>query len=284
LESEQLDGLEPELPGELGDTEGALDPEGDLNEIPPEGEDEPLEPASDWEKRYKDAQAEITRANMEREVRDSEFTESMASVVRMRHDIEDQAQQIEDTAGFFLTGLDQQISHMEQMFSTGQIEPERMGDARMQYQGLVQNKNGLMQHLNKVKQQRDEMKERRKSREAEIAQLKLKRSIPGFNRETYSSLRDYAVKRGFSVDEFNDSTDYRYFELLYDSMQLHSAPDTVQKITTRRPQRSKRGQRQPRDTRGRFEKAQREFHENPNKKGAFAAMKAEQLRKERSGR
>lgn len=285
-ESVQDDGY-PEL-HDGGDELEAGDPDGALeDETPPEGDyEDDGEPTVDWEKRFKDTQAELTRAREQQQEQNGELTEMMAGSLQLKYDLEDHLTKARQYTEFYVNGIDNQIMQMERAFNSGAIDPERMQEARQQYQSLQQQKQQLNQRIEQVETTRSEAEAVRKKREAEITRVRLQRTIPDWSQQKYNEMRQEAVKRGYTVEEFSEITDHRYFEMLHDSMLLRSAKDTVGDVTKRKrpkPPRGRRNATQSRDGRGRFEKTKREFRENPNQKGRFAAMKAEQLQRERRG-
>lgn len=287
--SVQDDGY-PELHDEMELSGQLPEDESDLDETPENPEDsyDDEEPSVDWEKRYKDTQAELTRVSTRREELDAEHAEMMASNVRLKHDLEDRLTQAQTQAGFFLNNVTGQIGQLEQAFNSGQIDPEHLPQARQAYQNLVQQRAQLEQYVEKAQSELSESEKIRKQREAEIARTVLARKIPDWSREKYDSMRGYASRLGYTPDEFNEVTDHRFFQLLNDSMLLHSAGETVNDVKRKKmakPPRSGRNvDRQPRDGRGKFKKLERDFHSNPNERGRFAAMTEERLKRERRGR
>lgn len=284
MESEQSDGDQ-----ELRDSSEAVDAdsnESDLEETPDtELPEESDEPTVDWEKRFNDTKAELTRVQMDRSDMDAEHADMMSSNMQLSYQLEDKLSEVESSAGFFVNNLNQQIANLEAAFNQGQVAPDQMMQARQHYQQIVNNRNQMTAQIEQAKQARTDAEDTRKKREAEITRVRLARSIPDWSREKYAEMRTYAEQRGYSGDEFNDFTDHRIFELLHDSMMLRQAQNTIQNVNTKRaPKERVRGQRKPRDGQGRFQKAKKEFAENPNQTGRFAAMKAEQLSRERKRR
>jgi hypothetical protein len=286
-ESVQDDGY-PELHDDDTETDdGEFEQDEDLEDETP-SEDELLEQDGDgidWEKRYKDAQRELTRYQQRSDEQSEEVAETVAANLQLKFDLEDRLEKAEKQAGFFMGNLNQQIQQLEQAFNQGQVEPEKMAEARQYYQGLVQQRNQLEGYLQQVGTERSEAEKVRKNREAQIAQARLRKTIPDWSERKYQELRSYAVKRGYTVDEFNESTDYRYMELLHDSMMLHSADSTVRNVKRKRrrkpPAGGKNVDRSPNTARRREARAKKDFLDNPNQRGRFAAMKAEQLHRER---
>ena len=113
--------------------------------------------------------------------------------------------------------------------------------------------------------------------------MRLSRTIPGWGKEKYEELGQFAISLGYSAEEFTDKIDYRFFELLNDSMQLRQAGDKVKQVKRRQKAKGPRrnARQQARSADGKFREAKNAFHDNPNQKGRFAEMKLAQMRKER---
>ena len=285
-ESVQSDGY-PELHDEQAESEDeALEDEDLDDEIPSdEPEDEEEGERVNWEQRYKDTQAELTRVAQRRKELDAEHAESVSANLQLKYDLEDRLTKAEEQANFFLNGINSQIGQLEQAFNSGAVEPEKMQEARGYYQNLVGQRTQLQTYLDKAGEQRGEAERVRKQREAEITRSRLSVSIPDWSQDKYDEMRGYATQRGYSPDEFNEITDYRYFELLHDSMLLNSAEKTVRNVKSQRRRKAPRGgknvDRSPNTARRREARARKDFLDNPNQKGRFAAMKAEELSRER---
>jgi hypothetical protein len=286
--SEQGDGY-PELL-DSGEQAPLEDDGSDLYEETPEPLDlqgDEGEPTVDWEKRYKDTQAELTRASEERQERNNEHAEMMAGSLKLQYDLEDNLGKARNYTNYYVEGITNQITQMEQAFNSGQIDPERMQEARQQYHNLQQQKGQMQARLDQIESTESEAKAVKKKREAEITRVRLQRTIPDWSEAKYNAMRSEAVSRGYTEKEYADITDYRFFEMLNDSMTLRSASDAIGSVTQKKRVGSPRGRRNaqaPRDSRGRYEKTKRDFHANPNQKGRFAEMKAQELSRERSGR
>ena len=289
LGSVQDDGI-PELHGEQDELEEPEEGEEDLDEIPSDlldGEADE-ETAIDWEKRYKDTQAELTRVNERRNEMDAEHADLMAGSLQLKYEMEDRFKRAETQAEFFRAGLDNQIANLEQAFSSGLIEPDHLANARAQHQSLLQQRGQLEQYVEQATSQREEAERLRKDREAEVSRTILSRTIPDWSREKYDEMRQYASRFGYSPDEFNEQVDHRFFRLLNDSMLLNGAERTVSEVKRKQKAKPPRGgrnvERAARDGKGRFRKLEKDFKENPNQRGRFAALQEERLRRERRGR
>ena len=278
---------------ELHSDEGSLDddyeddPENLYDEtLSDELGDDPDPEAGNWEKRYKDTQAKMTEVAEERNAIEREFTESIEGNLRLKHEIEDKMQKADTFLSVIGNGIDSQIANLEQAFRSGQVPPEQMGEARQRYQQLSNQKGQLEQTVTKMSEERAEVDRKTKERQAEITRARLARTIPGWGPQKYAEMREFATGRGYTAEEFNDHVDHRYFELLNDSMTLHSAPEAVNVRKKRRAQApvgSMNKDRRSRDGRGRYrqERAEKTFRDSPNQKGAFAGAAFERLRREK---
>lgn len=269
---EDTDELEVEDPEALADDEGE-NPDGDAE----------AEAAVDWEKRFKDTQRQLTRLNEERRERDAEQAQLVEQAVSLRHELEDQLDSARRYAAVYVDGMNAQIANLERAFQTGQIEPDKMADARQQHQTLIQQREFIRQQVEQLDNMQKEALQKERERKAEMARVRLARTIPNWGRETYQQLGQYAQERGYSAAEFAETTDPRLIELLHDSMMLRKAGKKVTSVRQRRQQNAptRTAREQPRSADGKFRKAQQQFRQNPGDRKAFRAMKEAQLAKER---
>jgi hypothetical protein len=288
--SVQEDGY-PELHDEEERLEEDAEPEEALEDEAPSEDEDDGEPERDvnWEKRYKDTQIELERLRTRDRERDEEVGQQLSGAVELHHQVEDELEKAKSYTEFYIQGVDQRIQQLEAAFTSGQIEPDKLQEARQYHYQLTQERQELVGRIEQLSSEKTEAEQKRKKREAEIARVRLTRTIPGWGKEKYAEMREAALDRGYTPEEFGNITDHRYFELLHDSMTLRGADKTIENVTERtrakRPRRGKgRVSEQSRDSGGRFQKRQREFKENPNQPGRFAAMAEERLRKERRGR
>ena len=281
---------EPEY-GDEGDIEDeSIDSEYDDPEdpeddgAPDDGDDldEDEDDRTDWRRRYEEAQKKISEVTANRQAMEREHAEVMATTLSLRHNLEDTYSEARRYADQYKVAFDNQIGQLEQAFSTGQISPEQLPAARQHYQSLVQQRNMLVGQVEQLTQQETEAKQRDRERKAEIARVRLARTIPNWSREKHRELGEYAMSRGFSQEEFAENLDYRFLEILHDSMQLRGASDKVKQVRRKKKaMEPRRNAAMPeRGTDGKFRKAQADFRNNPNQRGRFAEMKLQQLRKE----
>lgn len=250
---------------------------------PDDDPDESDEPQVDWQSRYKEAERKISEVTANRQAMESEHAETMATTLQLRHSLEDTFTEAKQYAGQYKVAFDNQISQLEQAFTTGQIPPDQLPAARQQYQALVNQRNGLVQQVQQLTQKEQEAKQVDRERKAEIARVRLARTIPNWGRQKHQELGEYAQSLGYSADEFNENLDYRFLEVLNDSMQLRRAGETVKNVKRRKkaggPARN--AQTPVRGPDGKYRKAQQDFAANPGQKGRFAEMKMRELERER---
>ncbi len=252
----------------------------------PEGDeaDEPEGRNIDWEARYLEAEKKISEVSANRTAMEQEHADMMSAQMTLRHGLEDSFTEAKRYAETYKSGFDQQIQQLENAFNSGMIEPDNLPAARQQYQNLVFQRNGMQQQIEQIAEREKEAKQLERERRAEIARMRLTRTIPNWGKEKHRELGEYAMQRGYTAEEFNETLDYRFLELLNDSMQLHQAGDTIKQRRRQRKAAVPKRDGKPllRSADGRFKKAQQDFRANPNQRGRFADMKLAQLQKERS--
>lgn len=274
---EELPGVESELDEDEYDDEA---PEGT-----PESEVDPDQEAdsTDWKQRFEDAQRKISEVTENRSAMEQEHADMMSANLTLRHNLEDKFTEARLYTEQITSAMDNQIMQLEHAFTNGMIEPENLPQARQQHQVLINQRNGLNQRIEEIKAKEAEAQAIDRDRKAEVARMRLSRTIPGWSREKHQELGSYALSRGYSAEEFNENLDYRFLELLHDSMQLNTASRTVKNVKRQRKagQPARNARPQPRSADGKYRKAKQDFHENPNQRGRFAAMKLAEMRKER---
>lgn len=272
-DSQEVEGDE-EYEGEEGELfddpdDGAPDDDSDL--------DDPEE-THDWRKRYEDQQAELTRLYQERDGISQEHAEAMGETLRLKFDLEDRFEEAVGRAEYManvMSGNAQQYRNI----NWSQVPAEQLPQVQAQAQQALAMEQQAKAAWEEIKRRADETKDHVKKREAEIAKIRLKRTIPNWGNETYQQLRQFAVSQGMDARRFNDETDPVVIEALNALMVLRTAGNKVQSKSKRKAQapRGKTG-RKPRDSRGRFQQIV------PNQKGSFAEKARARLEAERRGR
>ena len=280
---------EPILEDVLGDE---VDDEDELEAVDPDGTlegdetDDDIDDSTNWRERYEQAQRKISEVTANRSEMDREHAEIMSTHINLKHELQDSLTEAKQFAQAYVGGFQQQIQQLEHAFQNGLIEPQNLPQARQQHQMFVQQRNQIQAQIEGLNQKEQEVKQKERERQAEIARVRLSRSIPGWSREVHRELGEYAQSRGFSAEEFGQNLDYRFLELLHDSMQLNRADSAVRGLKHKRKAKGpvRNAQTTPRSADGRYRQAEKAFRENPGEKGRFADMKMRQLQKEHRGR
>ena len=251
-----------------------------------ESQEETLEESDDdqdhdWQKRYKDLQSEYTRVMQSREQFESELTDNLMSTKRMQFELEDTLGKAARDAGL----LSQALTGNAERFRTidwSKVPAEQVGALQQQAQQAFAQEAQAQQALNQINVQQEQQWKMKVNREADLTRTRLKRSIPNWSNELYGALANYAEQRGLNRDLFNSITDAAVIEMIYDSFAMKTAGQKAKTLSKRKTQKPA-AQNKPvsqRDARGRFANARADFEQNPNQRGAFAAMKEAQLRAE----
>lgn len=278
--------LEQDPQGFQADDEYEEEGQGGLYEDP-EGtpSDDTLEASpqegGEWEKRYKDLQAEYTQLAQERGEIASEHAEAMGETLRLKFDLEDRFEEAVGRAEYFANVMSGHANQFRNINWT-QVPPDQVANLQQRAQQALAMEQQATAAWDEVKKRKDETLTHVKQREAEIAKVRLKRTIPNWGNETYAQLRQHAAQRGMDVKEFNGITNPVIIEALYAQMVLGNAGNKVLTKNKRKAQvpGGRQPQQQPRDSRGKFERAQ----VVPNQRGSFAEKTRHRLALERQGR
>ena len=272
------------------DTEGELDPETEEAEEGDPSEDgetpEVSEEYTELEAKYKSLEQEFSRVTANRKEIERSLDEAKTKASEALYAIEDKFGEAEQIADYFVGMANQQLQQLSQI-NPATLTQEQFGQYQQAYQQAQLQVQQHTQLVEQIKQEREETRKTQKDREAEIARERLKVRIPDWSGEKYRALGELATEFGYSEAEFFDSTDHRLILLLNEVATGKEAAKVVEKKVTKtktKPPRTASARPQERNERGQFKKAQQEFNETrPGTKGSFAAMKAAQLRAERSG-
>jgi hypothetical protein len=278
VEQDEAQGLYADDVTDAPEDDESVDPEGTPTDDDPEETGE----GTDWEKRYKDLQRETQAVRESRGEMEKEHAESMGEHLKLRFEMEDKLTEAVSRAELMrnvMSGNAQQFRNI----NWSQVPPERIQEVQAQAQQALQMEQQADAAYQQMQEQVNETRNVVKQREAEIAKVRLKRTIPGWSNEVYSELRQSAVESGMPATEFNEITSPVIIEALYAAMQNRRAGSTVQKVRTNRKAAAPRGKaarRAPRDERGRYAAAKVE----PNVRGSFADKHRHRLAMERNGR
>jgi len=251
-----------------------------------ESQEETLEESDDdqdhdWQKRYKDLQSEYTRVMQSREQFESEMTDNLMATKRMQFELEDTLGKAARDAGLLSQALTGNADRFRNI-NWSQVPADQVGALQQQAQQAFAQEAQAQQALNQINEQQQQQWKLKVEREAELTRTRLKRTIPNWSNELYGELANYAEQRGLSRELFNSITDAAVIEMIYDSFSLKTAGQKAKTVSKRKAQKPA-AQNKPvatRDARGRFANAKAHFEQNPNQRGAFAAMKEAQLRAE----
>lgn len=280
LESEDVagDGSQDRYASEESDQdlEGSLE---DLDDEAPPSEDQEAETDDAvWEKRYKDLQSTAQELLENRRGMEEEHAQVMSEHLQLRYQLEDTLGEMTNRAKFLynaMTGNAAQFKNID----WSRVPPDKVQAVQAQAQNAMmleqQSLAAYQEAMGMDKNTRDTVKKR----EAEIAKVRLRRSIPGWGNDVYGQLRQFAASRGMPPQSFNEITDPVIIEGMHAYMQLSLSGSSVQKRTTRKGEtpRGKAASRQNRSPEGRFASTQVE----PNTRGSFAEKHKHRLAAER---
>ena len=285
---EELDDAVIEEPGtpELDSTEGILDEEAAAHDqdddVEPQDDETPDEVDHDWQKRYKDAQAELTRLQQSREEFEGELTHQLTEMKRREFELDDVLTEAQGNAELLLSALKGQADKYRNT-DLSQIPADQLPMWQQQAAAAFQHEQQVMGALAHIKQQHKEAQEKQTKREADLALVRLRKTIPGWSNDKYRELGEYTQSRGLDPSLFNTVTNPAVIEMFHDSMmyrQAGSKAKTVSKQKVSKPANANAPTR-VRDARGKFVSAKQAFDAAPNERGAFAKMKEAQLAMER---
>ena len=237
----------------------------------------------DWEKRYKDLQAEFSRATQDRSELERETADLQARTLKLNFELDDTLSEVQTRAEIWrnaMAGNAQQYQNID----WSRVPPERVQEVQAQQQQAFALAQQAEQAFSHTMQQVDEERRKVKQRQAEIAKVRLRRTIPNWGNETYGAIRQFAAETGMDVEAFNEITDPQIIEWAYTAMQTRKAANkgvqNVIKTRKAQPPRGKGARRLPRDERGKFATKTIE----PNVRGSFADKHRHRLAMERDGR
>ena len=235
------------------------------------------------EKRYKDLQRQFTKDRMQREEYESQLSNSMVSVTKTQHELEDSLQGAKQMAEL-LQGQWAGNASQFRNIDWSQVPPDKVQQVQAAAQNAFQQEQIASQRLHAINEQQNQAFQQKMTRQAELASRALQVKIPEWGSETYSAIRGHAESMGLSPEMFNMVTEPSVIEMFYHSMMYKGAgkkAKTVAKQSKSQKPASANQARQGRNARGQFMNAKKNFEQSPNTRGAFAQMKAAQLAAER---
>lgn len=283
-EEAPVEGLPPESMEseavDMADSQPELEAEDTEDGIP---EDENEEHLTEWEKRYRDAQSELTKYQQTKEQDAREHAEAMEEVIRARYTLEDTLKN-QQQQGEYLVQMATANADQYRNINWSQVPPDQLPVLQQQAQQAFlqeqQFKNTLAQRQSEAQAAREEALRR----EALIARQRLVRTIPDFD-SAYPQMAKYAAERGLSPSKFGEITDPALMEMIHDSMRMRKAPVEVEKKTKAKLPKSRLSPDRARGTDGKFKKAERDFREAKDSRSrADAWQRKAELRLSKEGR
>ena len=251
-----------------------------------EADDDDEDSTEDYRAKYTELEKEYRRVTENRKKREQEHAEAMSNFVRSKHEFEDTITEAKRGAEYYANLANQQVAQFQNI-NWSQVPPDQVQNLQMQAAQAQQFAHQRMQEFESLKQWEQERRDQLRSREAEMAVARLRASIPEWSNEHYQALGEVAREAGFSPEEYGEITDPRIIELLHYRWKTEQAVKGVKKTVKQRkakPPQNRSGKLPPRNVKGQFRQAEKDFRENPNRRGAFAKLKAAQLQMERRGR
>lgn len=234
------------------------------------------------EKQYKDLQRQFTKDRMQREEYESQLSNSMVSVTKTQHELEDSlngARQMAELLQQEAAGNANQFRNID----WSQVPPDKVQHVQQMAQNAMHREQVTNQRLAQIHEHQAQAFQQKMTRQAELASRALQVKIPEWGSDTYSSIRGHAESMGLSPEMFNMVTEPAVIEMFYHSMLYKGAGKKAKTVAKRKSQKpaSANQSRQGRNAKGQFMNAKKNFEDSPNTRGAFAQMKAAQLAAER---
>jgi hypothetical protein len=262
------------------DQQGELADLDDLDNQAPEGQhaDADDQDAGGYEKRYKDLQSEVQHILESKGEMNREHAESMGEHLKMRFGLEDQLTEAASRVEFLKNTMEGNAQRFQNI-DWSRVPPEKVQEVQAQAQQAFVMQQQAQNSFNQVMEQVNNTRDVVRKREAEIAKIRLRRSIPNWDNKTYGELRNFAVESGMPPEAFNDITDPVVIEWAHNAMVGAKANRSVQVKKKKRtqPPRGRSARAGQRNDRGQFAKKQTE----PNQRGSFADKHQHRLANER---
>lgn len=251
----------------------------------PDGDDDDPD-NTDWEKRYKDTQAELTRLQQAQSSIDQERAEESSRFLETQFELEDSIRQVRQQAEFLrtaMTGNAQRFQNINWAQVPADQLPQVQEQARQAFAMAQQAEQAYQQHI----QQAEHAEAQMRQRQARIAHARLSRTIPGWRenrQEVLKDLREFALSSGMAADSFAQLLDPVVIEWAYKARMMDKGQQTVKRERRnrdqQRPPRHRGAQQQPRSVDGKFRKASKEFEQRPGR-DTFRAKAEARLHRER---
>lgn len=257
-----IDGIPPDAMESEDEADGALS----ASETDEESEDteegtpeEETEEVTEWEKRYKDAQSELTKYQQAKEQDALEHSNALAEVMQARYALDDRIKQ-QEQQGQFLVQMMSGNAEQYRNINWSQVPPDQLPQLQQAAQNAFMQEQSVKNAFAQQQEQAKQVQEEALRREATIARQRLTRTIPDFD-NTYPEMAKYAKSRGVDINRFNEIVDPALMEMIYDSMQMRTSSQTVEveKPKQARPPKSRLAPSQPRGLDGKYKKAEEAY-------------------------
>ena len=246
---------------------------------PEEGEESESDP------RITELQTEVERLSKREKELVADYTRKTQKIAESRRAIEHEAEQLQPIANFYANLAEQHMAPFQNVdWQALRATPEKYQQAAKQYQTAMTQAEQLRNTEAQLRKNHEELRDRMKREEATVSREILKIRISGWSNERFAEVREFAVAElGFTPEEVNDWTDWRYMSLAHRVWEIANASKVVTKVKApgqKPPTPGRNAAPAPRGTSGKYESARQAAFNNPGQKGRFAAMKEAQLRKQ----
>ena len=245
------------------DEDGITDGEDD------DEEDEPLA------KQLADTQTAFHEAREELRKTRNEQAEAMGELTRGRFALDDTLTEATAAAKYWVGLAEQQVMQARNI-DLSRVPQEQYAQVQQQVRAAEMQYQQTQQQLRKTLEFAKEQQEAALQREAQVARTILDRRIDNFGDE-YPKIAAFAKDRGVNPAVFERLTDPGLVTIVHEAMKAAEAGDSVEEIK-RKPKtkkhRSKLTTQQPRDAKGKYRKARRDFEQSTDPKARKAAWLA----------
>lgn len=224
---------------------------------------------------------------------DADYRRKTQVMSRQRQEYAAHGEELQEVSGFFQKLAEANLRQLENI-DPNSLSQEEFAVWKNQLAHAKDGRNQLLQSIDNVKKRVNENRNKMLDHQAKESSEILRGVDPRWGNDFYAKIRDFAVESGrFSPEEFADVTDWRTMEgliALYDraEAQKRAKSKKDQRSETREPptKRRRRRARQPRNTQGQFQTAQKAVAESTNAKadGSLRNYFQERLAKERGRR
>lgn len=213
-----------------------------------------------FEKRYKDAQAELTRKSQELADIKSEFASQAGEITDARFALQEQTEAVEQVSQFWATMAQNDLQRLQGV-NVSTLDQAQYAQWQQQLTAAQHRAGQLNQALAETQKRAQQAKQTAIQRESAIARARLTKVISDFD-TVYPEIGKYAVSRGVNPKVFNQITDPGLIEIIHEAMSSNAAGDTIEKLKHKPKAKKPRGKNlRQRDERGRFKQAEQRFRQ-----------------------